>query len=93
MSHIGATQLLNLVIVRHNGYTITGKAGFAHVRTPGNRIAGIDSIVEHFHQFVDRQVVRQSMTPVILDFDRELGIERTMCIRCQRHIVGRIQTG
>ena len=33
------------------------------------------------------------MTPVILDFDRKLGIERTMCIRCQRHIVGRIQTG
>ena len=47
-----------LFVVRHNSYTVAGKARLTYVGPPGNRITCIDRIVEHFHELIDRQVVR-----------------------------------
>lgn len=65
------------------GNTVTREALLADVGCPSDRIAVIDSVVEHLHQLVDRQVIRQVPAPVVLYLDRECGVERMVRERGQ----------
>ncbi len=67
MSHIGTAQLLYLLIIRHNGHSVTSKTRFAHVGTPSDRIPRINRVIKDLHKLIQRQVIRHTVTPVILN--------------------------
>ena len=79
-SHIRTAKFSTFRCIRHYGSTIAGETLFAHVAAPCKSITFLYGIVHYSHQFLDRQVVRQSIAPVILNLDSELRIERMVCI-------------
>ena len=53
---------------------------FADVTTPCKCISLLYSVVHYSHELVERKIVGQTITPVILNLDSELRIERMVCI-------------
>ena len=81
--HVRTAQFLHLFCIGHYGYTVACEALFAYVTTPCNGVTLIDSVVKHFHQLVDRQVVGRSPTPVVLYFQDERLVEGMVGIGSQ----------
>ena len=87
LGHVAALQALCCLAVDGVGKSLTGESVFRHVAAPGNGIALIDSIVDHLHHLVHRQVVTQWEAPVVLYLYCKGCIEGVVCEAGDVHIV------
>ena len=95
VGHVAALQVAALGFeVGEDGHTshlATEPASLADVAAPCNRIAFVDGVVHHLHQFVDGKVPGLAPAPVVLHFDDELLIEGMVRERGQVDVVVHVE--
>ena len=77
--------------VGHAGDAVAAEAGLADVSPPGERVTVTHGVVHHLHEFIEGQVVALGPTPVVLDFDDELRVERMVREGGERDVIVRVQ--
>ena len=86
--HVATLQVGHFVVNRKHSVALAPlEARFAHVGTPCDGVAVVDSVVCHFEQFVNWHVLILSPSPVVSHFKGEWLIEWVVCERCDRNVV------
>ena len=84
-----ALHLLDVVVV---GNTLTCKTFLTHVTAPCNGVALLKGIVDNLHHLVHRYIVRQWVTPVVLNLYCKACVEGVMGIGSDGDIVVPVKT-
>ena len=91
---VTAGQVAHFQVLGHVSVVLavaTAEIFFRYVGTPGERVAVLHGTVHHAHELVERQVVALGPTPVVLDFQDELGVEGMVRVGGERNVVVRVE--
>ena len=91
MRHVTACQLCTVLCIGHHANAFAREPFLAHIRSPSERIALGESIVNNRHQFVNGDIVHLIHTPVVGHLKGKALIERMVGVTGYADVVFLLQ--